>query len=231
MIPEKSRPKLGFYALILILLFFGLIHILFKGHGTYLRLELMGVVLLVFLTVLSFFNYHKTWGEHLLFFVFLFYIVNLILIWVYNSSFYFILFFLSLVGFLMSIPHKHLEKKVEVLSNIPPSKEKSSAEKKSKEISVRNEPKNEPHSMIFEETEPTKSSDINSLKSNAIKKAASKKTTAEFSPGKYLASNRSNVYHEAKCEWANNINPKNRVWFQAKEDAWEKGYKSHDCVK
>ncbi len=227
MIPEKSRPKLAFYALILALLFFGLIHVLFKGHGTYLRIELIGVALLVLLTLISFFNYHQSWGEHLLFFVFLFYIINLILIWAYNSSFYLILFFLSLVGFLMSIPHKHLEQKKEVLSNLPP------VEKK-----LKSEIKSEPHSMIFEETQPAKSETIKPLTKqlaksteSSSKKTAEKKATTQFSPGKYLASNRSNVYHQAKCEWANNINPKNRVWFQDKEDAWEKGFKSHDCVK
>ncbi|MEK6939820.1 MAG: hypothetical protein AABX31_03765 [Nanoarchaeota archaeon] len=57
----------------------------------------------------------------------------------------------------------------------------------------------------------------------------SKKTT--FSPGKYVASKRSNVYHEPKCEWAKKIQKDRRVWFASREEALNKGYKKHDCVK
>ena len=52
-----------------------------------------------------------------------------------------------------------------------------------------------------------------------------------FSPGKYVASKNGKYYHEPKGEWAQKIKEENRVWFQNKEDAWEKGYKAHASVQ
>ena len=51
------------------------------------------------------------------------------------------------------------------------------------------------------------------------------------SPGKFVASKRSNIYHAPKCEWALKIKKERRLWFENKEDAWEKGLKSHSCVE
>lgn len=53
----------------------------------------------------------------------------------------------------------------------------------------------------------------------------------KFTPGKYVASKRSNVYHEPKCEWAKKIQKDRRVWFASREEALNKGYKKHGCVK
>ena len=55
--------------------------------------------------------------------------------------------------------------------------------------------------------------------------------TAKFTPGKYVASKRSNVYHEPKCEWAKKIQKDRRVWFVSREEALGKGYKKHGCVQ
>ena len=70
----------------------------------------------------------------------------------------------------------------------------------------------EPHSVVFDEPEE-------------------KKVAATHSPGKYLASKSSNVYHEPKCEWAKKIKKERQNWFAKKEDAWEQGYKAHKCVE
>tara|TARA_Y100000310_G_scaffold89923_1_gene87130 strand:+ start:82334 stop:82870 length:537 start_codon:yes stop_codon:yes gene_type:complete len=51
------------------------------------------------------------------------------------------------------------------------------------------------------------------------------------SPGKFVASKRSNIYHTPKCEWAKKIKTERRMWFKSKEDAWEKGLKKHQCVE
>jgi hypothetical protein len=51
------------------------------------------------------------------------------------------------------------------------------------------------------------------------------------SPGKYVASKKGKYYHEPKSEWAKKIKENNQVWFQTKEDAWEKGYKAHSDVE
>ena len=78
----------------------------------------------------------------------------------------------------------------------------------------------EPHSMVYDQT--------SSKKSEETKPA--RKASAQFSPGKYIASKRGNTFHEPKCEWSNNISAVNRVWFASKDEAWEKGYKSHSCI-
>jgi hypothetical protein len=116
----------------------------------------------------------------------------------------------------------------------------------------------EPHSQVFEEHSEDDESEENirfvqklksyssNLKDNGTKinpgkinqgkltnsedPSFSGKTKAAFKPGKYVASQRSNIYHEPKCDWAKKIHPSRRVWFASKEDAWEKGYKSHECV-
>lgn len=56
------------------------------------------------------------------------------------------------------------------------------------------------------------------------------KKSANFSPGKYVASSRSNTYHEPKCEWAKKIRAK-KIWFSDKKEAEDKKYKAHSCVK
>lgn len=63
----------------------------------------------------------------------------------------------------------------------------------------------------------------------AEEKAAPAKT--KFTPGKYVASKRSNVYHEPKCEWAKKIQKDRQLWFADRKEALNKGYKKHDCVK
>lgn len=87
-------------------------------------------------------------------------------------------------------------------------------------------PKEEPHSVVFDKPkeEPKKEEVVST---SELKKEV-KKT---HSPGKYVASKNSNVYHEPKCEWAKKIKKDRQVWFKEKKQAWEKGYKKHSCVK
>ena len=75
----------------------------------------------------------------------------------------------------------------------------------------------EPYSQVFDAPLPDK------------KTLPEKKVS--FSPGKYLASKMGNTYHEPKCEWAKKIAKERRVWFVSKEEAWEKKYKAHGCVR
>lgn len=62
-------------------------------------------------------------------------------------------------------------------------------------------------------------------------KKESPKITAAFTPGKYVASARGNRYHEPKCDWAKKIADGRRIWFRGKEEARDKGYKAHGCVR
>ncbi len=83
-----------------------------------------------------------------------------------------------------------------------------------------NKREEEPHSVIFDKAP---SEEKGEEKKNVTKSAAT------FSPGKYVASTRSNLYHEPKCEWAKKIKKDRRLWFTEKEDAWQKGFKAHNC--
>lgn len=62
-------------------------------------------------------------------------------------------------------------------------------------------------------------------------KTTEAKPAVKHTPGKYIASKRSNVYHAPKCDWAKKIKKERQLWFNSKEEALEKGYKKHDCVQ
>ena len=68
-------------------------------------------------------------------------------------------------------------------------------------------------------------------KSSKEKPKSSIKYSTAYSPGKFVASKSSTSYHAPKCEWAEKISKKNRVWLASKEDAKKKGYKAHSCLK
>ena len=196
----KSRQMmfLGLYALLLALLFYGLIRIFSHGGQNFFLLEGLGLLVLVILSLVAFMSYDTKWGQPLFFTVFLFYLVNLVLVWSYQGTLYVSLVLLAVLGFIISFPIKRtLTPKA-----VPPQKEK----------------KEELHSMVFEE-EPKEET----------QKTKSKSTT--YSPGKYVASKNSNVYHEPKCEWAKKIEKSRQLWFDDKKDAVEKGFRKHDCVQ
>ena len=178
----KSRFKLTIYALLLATLLLGLVKILSGMDGLLLYLELAGFLFLVILMALGFVGYAKEWGEDFFFFTFLFYLVNLILLWYFSGLFYLVLLILTLSGFILSIPKKENlhELEEEVVSQSPP-------------------------------PEP-------------------EKKAATFSPGKYVASSRSNTFHEPKCDWAKKIKAE-KIWFTDKQEAEDKSYKAHGCVK
>ncbi len=58
------------------------------------------------LTFIAFFGFTEGWGEKFLFFVFLFYLGNLVLIWFYQGPLYLVLTFLALLGLILSVPTK-----------------------------------------------------------------------------------------------------------------------------
>ena len=191
---EKSRFKLIVYAIIMIVLLFSLINIVISTSGKRFYLELLGLLFLLLLSLISFVGYAKSWGERVLFFVFLFYLLNLVLVWHFIGPLYLILLLLAVIGMLISFPKK--------------------PEKVYKPTS------SEPHSEVFD------------LPQEEVKvKETTKKATAKHSPGKFVASKNSNIYHLPKCEWAKKIKKHRRIWFKSKEDAWEKGYRAHSCVE
>jgi hypothetical protein len=196
---KKSVAKLIIYAIFLVISFFSLIALIRDGSGLFLNLEIIGLIFMLLLTVIGLAGYNKAWGERVLFFVFLLYIINLVLMWYFRENLYLVLLLIGLIGFFMALPKK----------------EDNYIEPKS--------PSEDPHNVAFDK--PVKES----KGVHAVKKVNS--TAAKHSPGKYVASKRSNIYHAPKCEWAKKIKKERQKWFATKEEAWEEGYKAHNCVE
>ncbi len=192
---EKTRQMtlLVLYALILGLLFYGLVRILDAGGRRFFLLELLGLVVLLVLSLWGFRSYGTSKGRVLFFMVFLLYLGNLILVWYYNGALYLVLMLLAVLGFVLSFPGAGKIHKTK--------------------------PKEELHSMVFEEPKEKEESSDKSAPATS------------YSPGKYVASRSSNVYHEPKCDWAKKIQKSRQVWFEDKKEAIEKGFRKHECVE
>lgn len=210
MIEQKSSGKLILHGLLLLIIFFGLVRVFMSGIGYFIRLELIGTLFLLVIAMIGFVSYRSDFGERILFFVYLFHIGNFVLIWYFRGTFFFVLLALSLLGFLISLPKKSVRSD-SVSDSVPNVNE-------------------EPHSMVFDKDESEK--EVVEVKSNVSKSTTKKSSvTSKHSPGKFVASKQSNVYHVPKCDWAKRISKARMVWFKKKEDAWEKGYKAHSCVE
>jgi hypothetical protein len=195
---EKSRGKLVVYAILVMILLLSLIKIFMSGVGYFIRLELAGFLFLVLLSLLGFAGYSKRWGERLLFFVFLLYLVNLLLLWYFHDALYFVLLLVALVGFFMSLPKNEGYPQMHPVKN-PVEKEE------------------EAHSVVFDPVEQ--------------KVEQTEKVIVQHTPGKYVASKSSNVYHEPKCDWAKKVKEDRRTWFADKKEAQGQGYRKHACVE
>ncbi len=236
---EKSRFKLIFYAALIAVLSFGLIKIIALAGGKTFYLEFFGLLFLLILTVISFVGYAKNWGETILFFVFLCYLSNLILVWYFLESLYLTLLLLAVVGMLVSFPKK--SEKKEKKPHSAPSRLSSSTSSYSVssephsevfdlpktnvlKTEVKAEPKAEPVEQKVEKAAATSRSAV------VTSKSVPNQPATVYSPGKLVASKASNIYHEPKCDWAKKIVKHRRVWFNSKEEAWEKGYRAHSCI-
>lgn len=202
---DKSFGKLFFYALLLVVLLFGLIKVLINAGGNFFRLELLGFLVLLVMSVAGCIGYARAWGERVWFGAFVLYLINLVLMWYVTRELSIILLVLGVVGFISSIPRAAASPKPKY--------------PKAAEVT-------EPHSVVFDA--PGKKAVSETTDTPKTKEES--KTTAKFTPGKYIASKSGNVYHEPKCDWAKKIRKARQVWFNTKEEAWEKGFKAHDCV-
>jgi len=164
-------------------------------------LEFIGLLVLLLISLMAFMFYDKTQGRTLFFVIFLLYLSNLVLVWYFTGALYLVLVVLAVLGFVISFPLRQT---------------------KAAHLGKKEEKKEELHSMVFEE-EP---------KEEIVKsKSVSSKSTTTYSPGKYVASKNSNVYHEPKCDWAKKIEKSRQVWFGDKKDAIEKGFRMHSCLE
>ncbi|MFH0701735.1 MAG: hypothetical protein V2A62_04830 [Candidatus Woesearchaeota archaeon] len=195
----KSSLRLFVYALLLTLLLFGLIRMILSVGGNLFNLELFVFIIFLALTLGGLVGY-KTLGEEVLFWVFLFYLMNLLGLWFLLGSVSVVLLILALMGLILALPKKRKVKSV-------PAEE-------------------ELHSEVFDPGKAVPEAKTSKVKGE--KAEVAKEVT--FTPGKYVASKSSNVYHEPKCDWAKKIRDGRRIWFESKEEAKKKGYRQHSCV-
>lgn len=209
---SNNLRKLFLHVILLATLLFGLVQIIVSNKGIFSNLQLAGLVMLLVLCAVGF-TVHPRKGQYLFFAVYFLYLCDLLLIWYFYETLYLVLLLTSLFGFMVSIPQKQAKR--------------SATSDESGEVCevfelAKDGPKNE-----SEKNEPVKESAPKPSENGQLKV----KPTVKFTPGKYVASKRSNVYHEPKCEWARKIQKVRRVWFVSREEALNKGYKKHDCVQ
>jgi len=219
MAQQKSGGKLLFYAVISVLLGWGLVSSFSNYSGLLSSLELIGIIAFSVFSLMGLITYVKN-GEVFFFFAYGGYILNSILLWYFTESLSLLYLLLAVVGFFSSIPHAQSNKPATLQEGEYPWV-KNTAEEVSK---------------VSPETSSSKSAKVTVLEKQPEQTYTNKKTKNQQSPGthtpgKYVASSKSNVYHEPKCEWAKRIDSNRRVWFAEKADAWEKGYRAHACVQ
>lgn len=213
---HKNSGKLIVYALLIVVLLFGLIRILITGSPNFLRLELVGLAFLLLLSFIGFIQHHTQWGEPLFGLVFLLYIVNLIMIWVYSKSLYVVLLILAIAGFYLVLFSIHKKSLQSAKKSLPHSITETHS---LNEKEARNQ---KAHNALFDNLSPTM---------KVAQQTSRENVDTSFIPGKFVASKQSNQFHEPKCDWAKKIRSERRIWFSSKQDAWEKGYRSHSCIQ
>ena len=134
MTQQRSGTKFFFYGLLVAVLLLALIRIVAGGSGLFLYLEVLGFLFLMLLALLGFVGYADGWGEKFFFFTFLFYTINLLLVWYFHSSLYLTLLFLAVIGFVFAVPQKTRTPAVEYVETYQD---------------------DEPHSEIFEPVQPS----------------------------------------------------------------------------
>ncbi len=229
MVLSKNELKLGITSFFVLALFLGLIRVLSTYQGSnFFPLEVIGIVVLLGLTLAGYVHYNTEWGERLFMLVYVFALGNFVLVWYFKGAFHIVLVLVTIVGFVFTLPVDLFTARRLRMESSPTRVE-----------TYYDKDKDEPRSEIFEEnvkrlnsTEPFESFvfETKEGKKTAARKGVAAKVGAVHSPGKYIASKYGNTYHEPKCEWAKKINKTHQVWFAAKENAWEKGYKAHECV-
>ena len=198
-------------SLLVIILLLGLLKVVFSFTGLLFKLEVVGLVALTFISLIGLTFSNDRAGAGFLFTVGLFASINFVLIAFIGRAMYWWLFG---VAFLLMLVNMFPGKK---------KRRKSKMQEQSKETEFTKEKMPE-HSQVFD---PVK-------KEAPVSKKSYSRTPAkkgQRSSVKFVASKRSSLYHSPKCEWAQKINPERKVSFKTKEEAWEKGYKAHDCVK
>ncbi len=226
MVLNKNELKLGITSFFVLATFLGLIRVLSTYRGSnFFPLEVVGIVILLCFTLAAYVKYDSVWGERLFMLVYVLALGDFLAVWYFKGAFHIVLVLVTILGFVFTIPTGLFASRRE------------RAESPAK-VETYYDNRDEPRSEIFQEnvkrlnsTEPFENFVFETNdKKKAARKGANVKAAAVHSPGKYIASKYGNTYHEPKCEWAKKINKTHQVWFAVKENAWEKGYKAHECV-
>jgi len=206
MFMARGKFKLFLSAVVALVLLLVLLKLVFTFSGTLWKLEFVGAGILAFIALMGLSLSKESCGERAMFLVSTLSIINLILLWYFVDLFSFSLILLSLLLLLLNFPSK-----------------KCSSCCSGNTCEVPSTP-SEPHSEIFPDTTTEKKEELKVVKAAPKKKTASK-------TGRFVASSRSKIYHKPSCDWAKKINPKGKLTFKSQEEAWEKGFRAHDCVK
>ncbi len=179
-----------------------LVGLALKGFSTGVEAVVFSVLLL--LCVVSLVAY-KNFGEKTLFVFYSLFVLDVVMLWLPANSLYFTLLIVGLLGLLVSMPRRDSRKVCDDCTCEPA-------------------PSPPPQKVVDGKVVPPPKAETKvEVKETAVK--------TKFTPGKYVASKRSNVYHEPKCEWAKKIQKDRQLWFADRKEALNKGYKKHDCVK
>ncbi|HLD00588.1 MAG TPA: hypothetical protein VJC39_02485 [Candidatus Nanoarchaeia archaeon] len=238
-----GKGKLLIITVILAVLLFALAKIFVHASGNFFRLELAGFLGLLLLSLIGFVGYNRRWGAVFFFLVFTLYLINLVILWHWKGELYAVLVALAVLGWIFSFPRKsrrccddshHDSKSPQDKSGLN-SKNSGDYEEPKVEIidddedEVDDELEMEDSEEIVPKVEIVESKEsFKEARSSDTKSSAS---VGKHSPGKYVASARSNIFHEPKCDWAKKIAKERRVWFKTKKEAWDKSFKAHSCVQ
>jgi len=103
---EKKLGKFFTYCFLTLFLFLVMMQVVFSFKGKLIRAEVLILMFLMFLSLMGFAGFRKSWGERILFFMFLIALGNMLFIWYFTCKLFMLPLFLILVGFLMSFPKK-----------------------------------------------------------------------------------------------------------------------------
>ena len=237
----ETRKGLVLYGVRFAIMFLGLVQVIRTTQNTtFFFLESLGLLFLLFLILLGFMGAGKRWGQNMFLAIFLFYVLNLVVGWWFlRGVFIGFLVVIAVFGLILSISQRNT--KLSIQSSSQPSIQRplvtdqdvvlgSHGYKAEKVVETKVIKLKTAHKKTDKKTDtkPVKDHQIDSI--DQIEKKASS-VSIKHSPGKFVASKNSNVFHVPKCDWAKKIAKIRQLWFATKEEAWEKGYKSHNCVQ
>ncbi|MBT3298739.1 hypothetical protein HN385_07445 [archaeon] len=206
---RNSKLKLVLSAVAVLLLLLSYLNVLFNFSGKLLALESVGLIILSLFAIFGLGSSRSNCGSKCLFTLGTLNVINIILLWYIVNIFSVLIFVTTMFLLVVTFPKRSNFCSCSDYCDEPMCDIKI-VEPMSQDINQGT------HSMVFP---------VNDKEKSKVKKSALKKEV------NYVASNRSKIYHKPSCDWAKKINPKGKLTFENKEDAWEKGYRAHSCAK